>query len=79
MLLFVDVCFTKSVNCHVLRLFLVTYDNCDISCFCQLTTRLKAHSLTEAGRVARLFLLLFLSFDSIQFSAAAATTTDIGS
>jgi len=37
-------------------------------------------SLTEAGRVARLFLLLFLSFNSIQFSAAAATTTtEIGS
>jgi hypothetical protein len=43
-----------------LRLFLVTYDNCDISCFCQLTTRL-THSLTEAGG----FVVPFLQFNSV--------------
>jgi hypothetical protein len=64
--------FTKSVDCHVLRLFLVTYDNCDISCFCQLTTKL-THSLRPPA------FFFCCSFPSIQFSAAAATTTDIGS
>jgi hypothetical protein len=70
LLLFVDVCFTKSVNCHVVRLFLVTYDNCDISCFCQLTTRL-THWGCEAGGPTTFFLLLFLflSFTSIQFNS----------
>jgi hypothetical protein len=67
-------CFTKSVNCHVLRLFLVTYDNLWHLLFLLINN--KAHSLTHSGHPPFSFVVPFLQFSA---AAAATTTTDIGS
>jgi hypothetical protein len=68
-------CFTKSVNCHVLRLFLVTYDNLWHLLFLPINN--KAHSLTHWGHPPFSFVVPFLQFSAA--AAAATTTTDIGS